>query len=153
MFIPPTWNIGAAVRISSSAVIPKAVIEFSAFAVSASCVRTAPFAAPLVPDVYAIRTGAPPSSSGSAATGVASLTCASSPLASNRTTSSGERSLALLTVASRKLSSATRTWGSLCSTKTRSSAGGIRAFSGTKIAAIRADANRISRSSGQLGPR
>ena len=87
--MPPTWNIGTAVRISSSAVIPKAAIEFSAFAVSAPCVSTAPFGAPLVPDVYAIRTGVAGSRSGSAATAIASPTCRSSPSASKTTTPVG----------------------------------------------------------------
>ena len=63
---PPTWNIGSAVKISSSAVTPKAVITLSALNVAFSCVNVAPFGRPVVPEVKAITTGAAKSRSGSA---------------------------------------------------------------------------------------
>ena len=151
---PPEWNIGTAVKISSAAVRPNAVITLSALNVMFSCVKVAPFGRPVVPEVNRIRTGAARSGPGSARTRSAPLTRpAGSAAPANATTRSRPSSPALARATSRKPSSATTSRGRVAARKTRSSAAGIRVLSGTKMAPVRAQAKSSSRSSGQFGPR
>jgi len=126
----------------------------SAFAISASWVITAPLGVAVVPEVKAMSTGADGTASGSARTGAGSAAPGSAiPAPAENATTSGASLGADARAAASRLSSATNVRGVLWPTKTCSSAGGMRALSGTKTAPSRAQANKVSTSSGQLGPR
>ncbi len=150
MFSGPVLNNGPLVSTSSAGSRPTAAATFRALKCSISCVITAPFVGPVVPDVLMISSGACGERSGSQPSCGAGASSAGS--ASNAMTRSPSESPASRAVGASS-SSATSSAGSVLASTTSSSGAGIRALSGTRIAPRRAQANSRSSSSGALCPR